>query len=172
MASLATRAKQLLSAGEVGRVVGVGESGTEFAQRIKPEAPTVAVTTEVFNRNRAFRVLTVEPPSELDYPPVLVDDLAVSGLTLEKAGKAITPAAQTALVGLLFNSKKTLRAIRAGGIQDVRYVVRYMRQGDGTPPINSIDTLQAIPQRLSDLAYAYFPNNVTAFEAAVRMALQ
>ncbi len=166
---VAARAAELLSEGERARIVGVGTSGAGFARRINPAAPAMEIATRAFNRDRAYRWLEVEPQC-FAFRPVLVDDLAVSGRRLEEANKVTNPTAETALVGLLFKSRSTLRAIGVTGLEDVRCVAKYTQVSGNVPPMNSLSTLQANPERLQDLAKACYGDKAQAFIDAVGRA--
>lgn len=140
-------------------IVAVGSSGTGFARRFAPACPTLPIETTAFNRQRELRQLLAEPLA-FDGEPILVDDLAVSGLTLAVANRALQPAAQTAGVGMLYGSKTTMRMI---GLDDIRYGLMYVRQQGGRPPVNSLDSLRAFPDRCQVLAERYFSAQQAAF---------
>lgn len=145
------------------RLIGIGASGTEFARRIRRDAPSVTVKTRCFSREREKRQLEAEA-CRLDYEPVLLDDLAVSGLTLAVARRATEPIASTVAIGMLFNSQTTRRRI---GVDDIISGVTYCRLGGGNPPINSIKTLREIPERLDDLVSRYF-NGSADFKQVIK----
>ena len=152
---LAARLKEQLSPEEIGAVVGVGDSGTRFARMIRSDAPTIDVTTLEFNRDRSKRELHVQGTTQPN--DVLVDDIGVSGTTIEAVRKMAGDVALVA-IGLLYDSSTTRRrmgiAVRAG--------VLYTRTGGGTPPINSISSLRENPERLDDLASRYFTSTNVA----------
>jgi len=152
---LADRAARNLSAEETRRVVGVGTSGSAFAKMITPRCAQIGVETVRFSRIREQRILQPEQV-DLDFVPVLVDDLAVSGLTLAAVNKITKPTASTCLVGMLKQSRATRRLI---AMDDIRAGMVYSREGGGNPPINSIGTLLAVPKRLDNLVDRYFQNS-------------
>lgn len=144
-------------------MVGVGESGGEFARFLNPEGDRVRVLTTVFDIKRENRSLTAERKS-FGFRPILIDDVAVSGLTLRVVRNALASNAEAAGIGLLNGSKTTqLRT----GIDDIRAVITYSRENGGTPPINSWSKLKEDPVRLSQLADRYFEGS-KAFQQLIR----
>lgn len=120
------------------------------------------VETTEFNREREKRRLSVP---EFNYCPVVVDDIAVSGLTLWFARERISPTPETAAVGMLYKSKTTKRR---SGFTDIRAGVIYSREGGGNPPINSIATLQSVPERLNDIGERYFSDSAEEFKDVIK----
>lgn len=143
------------------RLIAVGSSGQRFAMTLKPIQLTLAVSTAVFSREREKRDLLVE---QIDYCPVAVDDLAVSGLTLSYARRNITPIPEVAAVGMLYKSKTTRRRTT---FEDIRSGIIYSRMGGGNPPINSLATLKAVPQRLEDITDRYFNQTAEEFKRLI-----
>ena len=94
----------------------------------------------------------------------MVDDIAVSGRTIQSAAAAVSPSVSAVGLGMLYNSRTTRRLI---DVTDVRAACVYQREGGGLPPINSVATLRAVPERLDELAGRYF-NNCDAFKNAMR----
>jgi hypothetical protein len=156
---LANKLRGQFDPAELAGIVAVGTSGRVFANRLSSACPSMSVETLAFNRERERRQLRAEP-LEFAGSPVLVDDLAVSGLTLAVANRSLLPAAQTIGVGMLYNSKTTRKMI---GVADVRSGLVYTRERGGRPPVNSLDGLRAFPERCQALAERYFPDNQTAF---------
>lgn len=146
------------------RIIAVGSSGSIFAQALRADPLVIPVETLEFTREREKRRLQVDT---LDYRPVVVDDIAVSGLTLCMARQRITPEPKVAAVGMLYKSKT---ARRRSGFDDIRAGVVYGRFGGGNPPINSLATLQNVPERLDDLANRYFDDASEEFKVLVRRA--
>jgi hypothetical protein len=105
--------------------------------------------------------------TQLAATPVLVDDLAVSGLTLEVARSYIRPTPQTIGVGLLYNSRATRKRI---GATDIRAGMVYERAGGGRVPVNSLASLQAFPERTQALGERYFSGSQAIFQAAIATA--
>lgn len=133
-------------------LLAVGSSGYKFAQFINPQVGFIEVETLRFDRERDKRSLRVsEFATEKNM--VLVDDLAVSGLTLAVAAKSISPTPNMAVVGMLFKSKTTRRLI---GANDIRSGLTYTCIGGGRPPINSLASLREYPERAKELAQKYF----------------
>jgi hypothetical protein len=97
----------------------------------------------------------------------LIDDLAVSGLTLAIARESVKPDVQVAGVGMLYNSKTTRRLI---GVSDLRSGFVYARSEGGRPPVNAIDSLRAFPERCTALAAKYFQADEAAFCGLVGQA--
>lgn len=161
---LATKLTNSLNEDEVTNVVGVGTSGDSFARLIKPGAETIKVVTKRYDRVREKRELEIVPRI-LDYKPVLVDDVAVSGLTLSLAAQRVSPEPITAAVGLMLKSKTACRRI---AIADLRSGLVYSRVGGGTPPINSISSLQEFPERLSMLSSRYFGDKSEEIKMLIR----
>jgi hypothetical protein len=116
---------------------------------------TLGVETVAFVRERERRTLEVKP-CELAYQPILIDDIAVSGLTLAVARAKVEPTPETAVVGMLYRSRRLRRRI---GTEDIRSGVTYCRLGGGSPPINSAKTLCQVPERLDALACRYFDDS-------------
>jgi hypothetical protein len=104
---------------------------------------------------------------QLPAAPTLVDDLAVSGLTLKVAREYVSPEPQIVGVGLLYNSRTTRRRI---GAADIRAGLIYEQTGGGRVPINSLASLQAYPERAEALAERYFGDSKQAFQTAVKAA--
>lgn len=117
------------------------------------------IETVQFAQERERRQLRAELV-EVEGLPVLVDDLAVSGTTLAVATSYVAPEAQTAGVGMLYDSRTTRRSI---GIQDIRSGLVYAREQGGRPPVNSLDSLRAFPDRCEALAERYFAEDQAAF---------
>lgn len=132
--------------------MGIGQSGTSFARKIRPGAPKVSVSTVTFSRDRAQRELLVERGSE-ELSGIPIDDVAVSGRTLEIVRQTLGLDSLTVGVGLLYDSRKTCTRI---GVPDIRFGLLYARDGGGTPPMNSVATLREIPERLEGLVERYF----------------
>lgn len=154
-----------LTQSEVARIVGVGDSGTDFARRIRQSAPWIDVVTVRFDRDRARRELAVGTlPRILGGLAILIDDAAVSGRTLQVVRDALNRDVETAGVGLLFDST---RSRRRTGISDIRFGLLYCREGGGSPPINSLATLRTMPDRLDELAGRYFGGS-EAFKQTIR----
>ena len=143
-------------------IVGVGSSGAEFANLLSCGPPRLLVETTEFNRQREKRRLEVP---QFDYKPVVADDIAVSGLTLWFARERISPTPETAAVGMLYKSKTTRRR---SGFSDIRAGLVYSRIGGGNPPINSLNTLQLVPERLNALAERYFTESADAFKQIIK----
>lgn len=165
LGALACALARRLTNEEVTQIVGIGDSGADFARRVYPDARQIGVTTVRFDRDRAKRELFVGAlPCGLDRPLVLVDDVMVSGRTLQIVQETLDFSVKTAGVGLLYDST---RSRRRSGIPDVRFGLLYSRIGGGSPPTNSIATLRAIPDRLDELAERYFRGSET-FKRIVR----
>lgn len=146
------------------RLLGVGSSGAEFVKEIDSEADSIGVETVRFKRERELRELEIER-KDTGYKPVLVDDVAVSGLTLQQTNEALSIKAQTAVVGMKFRSKRTTRRI---GLGDTRVGLVYCREGGGNPPMNSIATLQQKPERLDELSNKYFEEQAEFFTKLIK----
>lgn len=134
------------------QIVGVGISGLAFAKRIEQKAIGLPIRTVNFSVKREERVLETKPIFTGN-SAVLIDDIAVSGLTLQFATKNVNPVPISAAVGMLFKSKQTKKRI---GIDTVAGI-EYSREGGGNPPINSVSTLMEYPDRLAALEQKYFP---------------
>ena len=163
---MAGRLANLLSVEEQASCIGIGVSGGDFVRAINPSALSIPVETRVFSIVREQRWLEA-PDSEFANPVIAVDDIAVSGLTLQTAQRAIRPAVTACAVGMLYSSRQTRRRI---GLADIRTACTYSRQGGGNPPINSLKTLLEVPERLDDLAARYFDDS-NAFKELVRGAV-
>ncbi len=85
----------------------------------------------------------------------MVDDIAVSGRTVQTAVAAVSSEVSAVGVGMLFKSRTTRRLM---AVNDVRAACVFQREGGGMLPINSVATLRAIPDRLNELAERYFSN--------------
>jgi hypothetical protein len=160
---LASGVNNLLDDTEKASIIGLGASGLALARRLQPNCPGLAITTDRFDRERSKRVLRIASlitQSEL----IMVDDVAVSGLTLRCAKAAITPQPTKAVVGMLFESKTTRRL---ADLTDIRAAFTYKRESGGNPPINSIATLQSVPERLLELAGRYFKGNKTFIDVVL-----
>lgn len=144
---------------EIQSVVGVGNSGFSFARRFSSCCRQIPVTTVEFSKERFNRVLMIDE-QVFDSTPVLVDDLAVSGLTMSTVIEGVSPTPDVVAVGMLFNSKSATKLI---GVRDLRYGFKYSRIGGGRPPINSVETLWQIPERCGELAMKYFGVNQSEF---------
>lgn len=142
----------------------MGESGSVFAGLVSPNSPTLTVETLQFNSRRESRKLDVEA-KDFDYRPVLVDDVAVSGLTVRVVRNALTTNPEMLGVGMLFDSKTTRLRL---GIDDVRAAVTYSREKGGNPPINSLSKLVADPERLNDIAQRYFAKYESDFKTVIK----
>ncbi len=151
-----------LSITERQSVIGIGTSGTKFAEQVASGCPQLPVCTSNFNREREKRVLEV---AEYNYSPVVVDDIAVSGLTLWYARQRINPTPEIAAVGMLYKSKTTKKR---SGFSDIRAGLVYSRLGGGNPPINSIATLQTSSERLDDIARRYFSDSEIEFKNVIK----
>lgn len=160
--SLASKLTVQLTEQEQSCILGVGTSGSDFANLVSSGPPKLSVETIEFNRERDKRSLLVP---EFIYRPVVVDDIAVSGLTLSYARQRISPTPETAAVGMLYRSKTTKRR---SGFNDIRAGVVYFREGGGNPPINSIATLKSVPERLEDIAERYFRNSAEEFTDIIK----
>lgn len=161
---LAARVSNLMNDDEIERVAGVGNSGFAFARRVSGECKKIPVETSKFSKTREGRVLLVDQ-IKFETEPVLVDDLAVSGLTLSTVLDKVMPSPDVAVVGMLYNSKTTRKLI---GVGDLRYGFSYSRIGGGRPPINSIETLWRLPERCGELALKYFSGEQVAFCTSIR----
>lgn len=162
LADLACKLTAMLSASEQQCAIGVGCSGSEFAKMIQTQPLSIPIETLTFSKERENRILRTDT---IEYKPVLVDDIAVSGLTLALARQSLTPTPEIAAVGMLYKSKTTRKRI---GIEDIRAAVVYSREGGGNPPINAMASLIAFPDRLDALAERYFGENSEEFKAAVQ----
>lgn len=162
LADLACRLTAMLSASEQQCTVGVGCSGAEFAKMIQTQPLLIPVETVTFSKERENRTLRV---GAIEYKPVLVDDIAVSGLTLALARQRLSPTPEIAAVGMLYKSRTTRKRI---GIEDIRAAVVYSREGGGNPPINAVASLITFPDRLDALAERYFGKYSDQFKAVVR----
>lgn len=162
LSTLANKLANQLTDQERQCIVGIGSSGSEFADILSTGPPRLRVETIEFNREREKRSLSVP---EFSYCPVVVDDIAVSGLTLWFARERISPTPKTAAVGMLYKSRTTRRR---SGFTDIRTGVVYSREGGGNPPINSITTLQSVPERLDDIAERYFKNSIEELNDVIK----
>jgi hypothetical protein len=104
---------------------------------------------------REQRLLEVSVPDDLPETPLLIDDLAVSGLTLSLAARALPKTPEILAVGMQFDSRRTRKRM---DVTDVRTGFTY-RSPVGNPPINSVQALRTIPERLEALAERYFSNS-------------
>lgn len=150
MSLIADKLKTQLSTEQRRQLISVGSSGAALAAQLSEGCPNIGVETLVYERERANRELAVSP---LKLQPVLIDDIAVSGLTLSLARQAVQPQPETVALGMLYRSKTTRRRI---GVENVRAALIYSRLGGGSPPINSVSTLLRNPERLNILAETYF----------------
>lgn len=122
------------------QIITVGTSATDITgfwpQSLDLNPMTVTALTE--SRRREERVLTVQELN-LEGPRYFVDDVAVSGLTLEAARRAVSPGRSddVALVGLAWKSRRMQR--RVG--MELRSAAYYQQEGGGRPAINSLSTL-------------------------------
>lgn len=94
-----------------------------------------------------------------------VDDIMVSGRTLSVARQALAPMPSTAVVGMAYASTS---ATRLTGFSEVRYCVRYSRDGGGIPPVNALMSLRQYPDRLTSLVERYFAAYASDFTRAVQ----
>lgn len=161
---LATKLARQFSEQELSRCVGVGESGSEFAELVMPNSPTILVRTLQFDNKRENRKLNVEI-KDFAYRPVLVDDVAVSGLTIRVVRNALSTNPEVLGLGMLFDSKTTRLRL---GIDDVRAAVTYSREKGGNPPINSLSKLITEPKRLDDITRRYFAKYENDFKEAIK----
>jgi len=139
-------------------IVGVGNSGSKLAQLVVPGSPKIEVRTLEYSRQRDQRVLEVGDVPEAAGPMTLIDDIVVSGLTLARVAAEIGEEVD-ASVGLLYKSKS---ATKLAGVP-ITYSFRYSRDGGGTPPINSAESLLENPDRLNALSERYFLGNEREF---------
>lgn len=151
---LATKVGELINPNA--SIVGVGNSGGEFACLIEPAAPVIGVETTKFSAIREERRLKVTLPDGLDAVEslTLIDDVAVSGWTIENVRKVLSGVDVVGL-GLLYKSRRTRKRIGAPDVEILR-ALEYYRLGGGTVPINSIDALAKFPERCGELADRYF----------------
>lgn len=92
----------------------------------------------------------------------LVDDVAVSGLTLMSARQAIYPVRNDdiAIVGMALKSKRLGK--RAGCA--IESALTYGQEGGGKPPVNSLSTLASNVDRRREYASRYFENETALDE--------
>lgn len=114
---------------------------------------SLPIVTENDSRDRDERVLSspgVEVPDRARY---LIDDVAVSGKTLDVARQALRPlrSDDISVVGLAFDSKRLRR--RAG---EVRSAILYRQDGGGRAPVNSLSTLVDSQSLRYEYATRYF----------------
>ncbi len=152
MPRLAAALALQLSDIEADAMLAVGSSGVRFGQQINANCRELPIETTCFAVQRERRILKAGT-TELLGSPLLVDDIAVSGLTMATAVRALPVKPLACAVGMLYRSKTTGRRI---GVADIRSAVTYSRQGGGNPPINSIRTLLECPERLEALTERYF----------------
>jgi hypoxanthine-guanine phosphoribosyltransferase len=168
---LADSIKSRLPGGEsdIPRLVGVGTSGSELCERIvdSDNVPRIEVATAKYARERQERRLTIGEIPDINNP-ILVDDIAVSGLTLGAVSRRVEKTKQTpaAVVGMCMKSKRLNRMVGLG--ERFMPLITYALEGGGSPPINSTRSLLAYPERLAALTKKYFPNDGTEFKQLIK----
>ena len=148
---------------ETSEIIGVGNSGYKFACMIRRAAIKQEVKTDLFSRERENRRLACEAIYRSG-PVTLVDDLAVSGTTLQSALSTVDAVVEGVALAMLFDSKTTRRRIDQPNLQAG---VIYSRIGGGRPPINSIATLATSPDRVEELSARYFTDYSREFTELV-----
>ncbi len=119
---LADSIKSRLPGGEsdIPRLVGVGTSGSELCERIvdSDNVPRIEVATAKYARERQERRLTIGEIPDINNP-ILVDDIAVSGLTLGAVSRRVEKTKQTpaAVVGMCMKSKRLNRMVGLGELK-------------------------------------------------------
>ncbi|MBP7837547.1 hypothetical protein KA021_02520 [Candidatus Saccharibacteria bacterium] len=167
---LADSIKSRLTGGEldISRLVGVGNSGSELCERIvgSDNAPRIEVATAEYARERQERRLTIGEIPDTNNP-ILVDDIAVSGLTLGAVSRRVeeTEKTPTAIVGMCMKSKRLKKMVGLG--ERFMPLIIYALEGGGSPPINSTKSLLAYPERLDELVEKYFQNNRADFKQLI-----
>lgn len=149
------------------RLVGVGNSGTELCEMIAGrKVPNVDVRTTNYKRERSERSLEVGEIPNVS-APVLIDDIAVSGLTLGQVVGNFKQAGRPteAAVGFSMKSKRMRRLIGLG--ESFSSLVTYSLEGGGSPPINSISSLRSFPDRRDELIEKYFSSVNDEFEQLI-----
>ncbi len=161
-------ASTLLLCNRTQEVITVGASANDIV-RYWPEerrGTNLPVATKNETRNREARQLeagAIETISEGPY--CLVDDVAVSGLTLAVARDAVgADAGSTAVVGMAWDSRRLRR--RVG--MDLLSAIRYRQEGGGKPAINTLATLAQNEERRKEYAQRRFGNS-EALEAIVKL---
>ncbi|QQS69372.1 hypothetical protein IPP75_05685 [Candidatus Saccharibacteria bacterium] len=114
------------------------------------------VALEVESRHREERVLRAQP-LEIVGRVGLIDDVAVSGRTIEYAA-AVLKCTDLALVGvgLAWDSRRLTR--RLGGVP-LTAAITYRQHGGGRPAVNSFGTFVEKPFVASDYASRRFDNS-------------
>jgi hypoxanthine phosphoribosyltransferase len=143
MGLVARKLIEQIAPDELTRLIGVGGSGGRFAQMIQSDTPIISVTTTDWNRNRLKSILTVGEPELTISRPILIDDVAVTGKTLSEVKNKLAidgNPTETALIGLLYQSKRTRKQI---GLNDIRAAVIYANKNGEKTPLNSLDALMA-----------------------------
>ena len=148
--------------------MGVGNSGSELCERIvgSDNAPRIEVATAEYARERQERRLTIGEIPDTNNP-ILVDDIAVSGLTLGAVSRRVeeTEKTPTAIVGMCMKSKRLKKMVGLG--ERFMPLIIYALEGGGSPPINSTKSLLAYPERLDELVEKYFQNNRADFKQLI-----
>lgn len=150
------------------RLVGVGNSGAQICDLIAGfRTPRISVDTIEYCREREKRRLSVGEVPKIK-APILVDDVAVSGLTLGIVARRteLYNGSASAIVGLAMKSKRAKREV--GLRERFRPLITYSLEGGGSPPINSISSLLQYPDRLEELVRKYFPTDETNFTQILR----
>lgn len=154
MARVACKLAGMISEEEYDRIVGIGNSGRNFARFINPECENVSVQTTEFNRDRTKRKLQIGQIATKNQSIVLCDDVAVSGETIRQIVATKEVAVDSVLLGLKYASRKTQKRI---GVDDLRCVASYSNENGGKTPINSFDALKSNNSGVLDsLTEAYF----------------
>lgn len=115
------------------------------------------------SRQRENRILEASSLKTPDAPRYLIDDVAVSGMTLAAARCALSPLREddVAIVGMAFKSKRLAR--RAG---TVKAAITYSQENGGRTPINTLQSLKANTTLRQEYAQRYFNEPLALEEIA------
>jgi hypothetical protein len=140
-----------------GEVVAVGNSSRPYATAISTKfnvsVVNLPVTTTKYSKLRQERKLDI-PNIELSFAnAVLIDDVAVSGLTLVTAAHKCKPFPATAAVGALFEASQVLDRLSGSPLRNIKTGFNYRAQKNGfIPPLNTLQTALEDNERLVQLS--------------------
>lgn len=138
-------------------VITVGSSANDIVKYWPNEVSITNLPMTVANetRVREERILLAGNIEQIDGPRYLVDDVAVSGLTLSVARDSLSVNdGDSAVVGMAWDSRRLRKLVG----MPLESAVLYRQQGGGKPAINSLSTLTAKPQLRQEYALRRFGN--------------
>lgn len=131
------------------QVVAVGSGALDITQYWAQPVVTQEVTTIFESIDRSKRLVSAEQVEDVEMGRSFIDDVAVTGATLDAAlvAASYTPEDEV-VVGMAFESKRLLGRVPL----PLKAAVRYRQSGGGTPSVNSLSTLIQRPEVADDYA--------------------